>query len=766
MSVGQDSHTNLHKQLSLSWTGLAPLPSICPGVDADGKIHSLPQLNYEMATKQDVLAYFDNGWTMTEVLFSSLKSEEAFFTPPYHQLRHPLIFYYAHPAILYVNKLRVANLLDKPINSYFESLFETGVDEMSWDDMSKNEMTWPTLREVNDYRKEVYQIIRRLILECPLLDPQKQDFSQTSPAWALLMGFEHERIHLETSSVLIRETPLKFLRRPEAWPNLASHPSSSSPMPDLMLKPVSISAGAVQIGKPQEFSSFGWDNEYGHRTVEVAAFEVTPRLISNREFLDFVKSGGYRDSKYWSDDGWGWRSFRNAKHPAFWLPDGPVGLNQYRLRTLFEVIDFPEDWPAIVNFHEAKAYCNWKTEKTRSAIPWRLISEAEHHRLREPPDADTVWNCNLMFGSESSTTSFANPQGLYDVFGNCWQWCEDQFNPLDDFTVHPYYEDFSSPCFDGKHQMIMGGSFVSTGAEAEPFARFHFRPHFYQHAGFRMARHLDINAESSTVVLKNSEQTNSSNYETSELLSQYLILHYAKSEETFPYDLDVKSALAFPQRCANLVSEITKSHGIPQRRALDIGCAVGGASFCLSNDFLEVIGIDLSESFIANATEMKEKGQITFYKKDQGQLHSPLTVLRPHKSRVDRIQFRVGDASNLDSGLGSFDAVLMANLLCRLPDPEKCLQSMFGEHGFVNIGGLLVLLSPYSWMSEHTPQRLWLGGKTSGTGQRLESSAAITEILKDNFTLLLSQNVPALIREHERKFQYIVPHLMAWKRIR
>jgi hypothetical protein len=52
--------------------------------------------------------------------------------------------------------------------------------------------------------------------------------------------------------------------------------------------------------------------------------------------------------------------------------------------------------------------------------------------------------------------------------------------------VHILYDDFSTPCYDGEHNIIMGGSFISTGDEASVFSRFHFRPHFFQHAGFRI----------------------------------------------------------------------------------------------------------------------------------------------------------------------------------------------------------------------------------------------------------------------------------------
>ncbi len=56
------------------------------------------------------------------------------YRPPVHGLRHPQIFYYGHTPCLYINKLRVAGVLDKPVNAYFESIFEVGVDEMLWDD--------------------------------------------------------------------------------------------------------------------------------------------------------------------------------------------------------------------------------------------------------------------------------------------------------------------------------------------------------------------------------------------------------------------------------------------------------------------------------------------------------------------------------------------------------------------------------------------------------------------------------------------------------
>ncbi len=464
------------------WTG--PVPK------TDEKVHSLTQPNLAACTKEIVQAYFDNTWLLTEVLFSSLLNEEAFYRPPYHNLRHPLIFYYAHPAVLYINTFLKAGLIDRPVNWHFEELFAQGVDEMSFDDMSKNDKMWPTINEVQLYRREVYRIVSRIIEE-RFTDKIQPTIKQNHALWGLFLAFEHERIHLETSSVLIRALPPVLVRRPPWFPDL--HISSKKQSVGFPSNPfIYIESDQVEIGKPIHFPTFGWDNEYGARIAKPANFLTTRYLISNGDYFEFVESGAYTNEKYWSEKGFQWRCLRDSKHPCFWAKiDGT-----YKLKTCFESINMPWSWPAIVNFYEAKAYCTWRQEQDSSPIKYRLMTEAEHHVLREKQMRATSkpinYNSNLICGSESPVDNNSNKSVIGDLFGNVWQWLEDPFYALEGFHPHPYYDDFSSPCFDNEHQMIMGGSFISTGDEAEPYARFHFRPHFLQHAGFRLVRSNSI----------------------------------------------------------------------------------------------------------------------------------------------------------------------------------------------------------------------------------------------------------------------------------
>ena len=98
------------------------------------------------------------------------------------------------------------------------------------------------------------------------------------------------------------------------------------------------------------------------------------------------------------------------------------------------------------------------------------------------------YNLNCAWGSESPVDALPvndSSTKCYDVMGNVWEWSLDLISALPGFKCDKLYEDFTIPCMDGHHHIILGGSFISCGNEASVFARYHFRPHFYQHAGFR-----------------------------------------------------------------------------------------------------------------------------------------------------------------------------------------------------------------------------------------------------------------------------------------
>jgi len=140
-------------------------------------------------------------------------------------------------------------------------------------------------------------------------------------------------------------------------------------------------------------------------------------------------------------------------------------------------------------------------------------------------------------------------------------------------------------------------------------------------------------------------------------------------------------------------------------RALDLGCAVGRSSFELGRHFDEVVGIDFSERFISSAENMGKKRAVTVRVPREGSAIDELRLELPADLQTDRVRFERGDACVLRADLGTFDFVLMANLIDRLPDPARCLARL---PDLVSTEGWIVITSPYTWLEEYTPRDKWL----------------------------------------------------------
>ncbi len=133
------------------------------------------------------------------------------------------------------------------------------------------------------------------------------------PWWAIIMGIEHERIHLETSSVLIRQHDLDFVKSHPFW---RPHQHSHNPPKNTLMK---VPAGQVCLNKQKDSAYYGWDNEYGRHEAEIEEFEASKYLVSNQEYLNFVEAQGYQTPEYWLEEGRSWLEFSQASHPTFWI---------------------------------------------------------------------------------------------------------------------------------------------------------------------------------------------------------------------------------------------------------------------------------------------------------------------------------------------------------------------------------------------------------------------------------------------------------------
>ena len=304
------------------------------------------------------------------------------------------------------------------------------------------------------------------------------------------VAIEHRLMHLETLAYLVHQLPFdrKQGRADDPAPAVPpGGPNQASPR-----APVRIPAGRATLGQSRASDSFGWDNEYDEWSAEVPAFSIDARKTTNREYLEFVRAGGYTERRLWPDEDWAWREERAIRHPTFWLPRA----GGFAWRGMFAELPLPLEAPVYVSHAEASAYARWK----RRVLP----TEAQFHRAafgtpegRERaypwgPEAPEPRRGNFDLQRSEPTPVGAYPAGdsafgVSDLVGNGWEWTSSPFGPFAGFERFPFYPGYSADFFDGKHYVLKGGSPRTAASLLRRSFRNWFQPHYaYAYAGFRL----------------------------------------------------------------------------------------------------------------------------------------------------------------------------------------------------------------------------------------------------------------------------------------
>jgi 5-histidylcysteine sulfoxide synthase/putative 4-mercaptohistidine N1-methyltranferase len=675
--------------------------------------------------------YFLNSNELFEKVFELLRDESVFYKKS-EPTRHPMIFYYGHTAAFFINKLVTMKVITQRINPYFESLFAVGVDEMDWDKYESLPQQWPSVAEVKEYRNAVQKCVLNLIESIDFTLPIHKDCAM----WIILMGIEHERIHIETSLVLHRQMPIEDIVTVDDFV-LCDKIATPAPVNEL----VQIEGGVLHLGKTDKHHLYGWDNEYGVYTQNLQNFYAAKYLVSNGEFMEFVADGAYEKEEYWTQEGLAFLQKSGAKHPPFWLEDKE---KKYRYRALYEIVDMPLSWPVEVNAHEAEAFCRYKSKKENKE--YRLPTEAEYGAIYKYSGLSDVPNfdeksANINFSHYASSTpvDMFEHGGLYDVVGNVWQWSATPIRAFKGFDVHPAYDDFSTPTFDENHALIFGGSWASSGNLMMQHSRYAFRRHFFQNAGFRY------------VVSDNKEQKEDV-YESDALVAQYCEFQYA-SQKYFGVE-------NFACKCAQKAVSLSIQRG----KALDLGCATGRASFELAKYFDKVEGIDFSARFISVGSHLKKEGSFSYATVKEGEIYQKKEIFLHELGYEDiahKVDFWQGDACNLREEFCAYDLIMATNLIDRLYNPQLFLE---GIKPRLNKGGILILTSPYTWQEESTPKELWLGGYYDANAKEVCTFEKLFELLCSDFELICREDMEFVIQETARKYQHSIAEFSAWRK--
>ncbi|HEV7919081.1 MAG TPA: ergothioneine biosynthesis protein EgtB [Solirubrobacterales bacterium] len=285
-------------------------------------------------------------------------------------------------------------------------------------------------------------------------------FDQLDPFLVELV-IQHEQQHNETMLQLLRMSdgyrpPAALLRREQ--------PAGAA----VGAGWIDIPAGRYVIGSATEHvNQFIYDNEQDAHEVDLDAFAIARRPVTNGEFAEWIAAGGYEREQWWSAEGRSWLAAEPAETPLGWIRDGAgwaeTGFGDPR--------PIDPDAPVVhVNWFEAEAYAVAHDARLPSETEWEVAASADpmtgernRHPWGDDEWEDGVANLDqLAFGTvPAGTAGSPSASGCSDMAGQAWEWTSTEFHPYRGFEPFCYGE-YSAPFFDsGGYRVLRGGSWAT-----------------------------------------------------------------------------------------------------------------------------------------------------------------------------------------------------------------------------------------------------------------------------------------------------------------
>jgi len=420
-----------------------------------------------MLVAQDrvLLDRLDQARAQTDRLFAIVKPDSLYDRPIPE--RHRIIFYIGHLEAFDWNLLR-SETNARPFDAALDKLFAFGIDPVDGGLPSDQPSDWPILEDVLRYGARIREE----------LDASWDRVSAT----LLNTAIEHRLMHAETLAYMLHQLPLaKKIRQPQA-----EVPERLQPQPES----IEIPEGSVTLGLSRDAGEFGWDNEYEAHTVRVPAFAIDRYKVTNGQYLEFMRAGGYQNQSLWTQPDWEWKTANNVSNPAFWKHAGDF----WHLQKMFDEIPLPLSWPVYVSQAEASAYARWAGKRLPTEAEWQRASYGSSDRPfpwgAEIPNPEHGY-FNFERWDPAPVDAFPRGRselGLDGLLANGWEWTSTPFGPFEGFKTFPFYEGYSANFFDGKHFVMKGGSPRTDRSMLRRSFRNWFQPHYpYVYAGFRCA---------------------------------------------------------------------------------------------------------------------------------------------------------------------------------------------------------------------------------------------------------------------------------------
>ncbi len=314
----------------------------------------------------------------------------------------------------------------------------------------------PSVDEVREYRRYIDDAVSELLDRDG--DPELVDLVE--------LGLQHEQQHQELLLTDIKHAfwcnPLRpAYRAPLAGPAVAK---------SIPLQFVDGREGIVEIGHRGE--GFAFDNETPRHRTLLHPHALANRLVSNAEYLAFVREGGYREPGLWLSDGWATVKSEGWQHPLYWQDDLASEFTLAGVRELD-----PHEPVCHLSYYEAEAFARWAGARLPTEAEW----ESAAHGM--PIDG------NLQDEKRFQPRAATDGNGLLQLYGDVWEWTASPYVSYPGFRPLPG----SLGEYNGKFMcgqwVLRGGSCVTPRDHLRDSYRNFFPPHArWQFAGLRLGQ--------------------------------------------------------------------------------------------------------------------------------------------------------------------------------------------------------------------------------------------------------------------------------------
>jgi iron(II)-dependent oxidoreductase len=300
------------------------------------------------------------------------------------------------------------------------------------------------------------------------------------------MVLQHEYQHNETILQTLQLKQGMPYRAPRAYAPKASRVADRHVV-------ARFGGGRVRVGTNDRAAAY--DNERPQHELELAPFAIDVFPVSNADYLEFMRAGGYERHELWSESGWAWRSEAKVDAPNYWMRDG----DEWCVRVMDRVTSVDPDLPVChVCHHEAEAFARFAGKRLPTELEWEVAAgwNASANRMQAFPwgdDAPTPERANVdqLSFSTAPAGAYANnwsPLGCYGMIGDVWEWTSSDFTPYPGYATFPYPE-YSEMFFGNEYKVLRGGSWATRpGAVRNSFRNWDYPIRRQIFAGFRCAR--------------------------------------------------------------------------------------------------------------------------------------------------------------------------------------------------------------------------------------------------------------------------------------